>query len=183
VFVQKRMEAVMTGQDAVGALLHRVRDWWRRQEELSALGNMEIGRVAAEFGITTDTLRDLVAGGPEAANLIYERMRALGISKADVDKAAQGVMWDLERTCGCCNKEAMCAKDLAERPDDPAWQSYCPNAFTLDALLKLKARSSGVMGKLNEARSVRRLAGEVRLVACHSLAPASTAGQRYRVLT
>jgi hypothetical protein len=135
------MEAVMTAQDAVGALLHRLRDWWRGQEELSALGNMEIGRVAAELGISTDTLRGLVADEPDAANLLYERMRALGISKADVDEAAQGVMRDLERTCACCNKEGMCAKDLTERPDDPIWQSYCPNAFTLDALLKLKARS------------------------------------------
>ena len=78
----------MTGQDAVGALLDRVRDWWRRQGELSALGNKEIGRVAEDLRISTDTLRDLVARGPEAANLLYERMQALGISKADVDKAA-----------------------------------------------------------------------------------------------
>ena len=74
-FVQKRMEAAMTVQDAVGVLLHGVRDWWRRQEELSALGNMEVGRVAGELGISTDTLRGLVADGPEAANLLYERMR------------------------------------------------------------------------------------------------------------
>ena len=75
VFVQKRMEAAMTVQDAVGVLLHRVRDWWRRQEELSALGNMEIGRIDAELGICNDNLTDLVANGPEATNLLYERMR------------------------------------------------------------------------------------------------------------
>jgi hypothetical protein len=65
-----------------------------------------------------------------------------------VDKAAQGV--SLERTCACCNKEGARAKDVAERPDDSGWQSYCPNAFTLDAFLKLKPvlkkGSSGVKG-------------------------------------
>jgi hypothetical protein len=137
------MEAAMTAQDAVGALLGRVRDWWRRQEELSALGNKEIGRVAEDLHIGTDTLRDLVARGPEAANLLYERMQALGISKAEVDKAAQGVMRDLQRTCACCNEKGMCEKDLAERPDDPVWKSYCPNAVTLESLCELKARSSG----------------------------------------
>ena len=131
----------MTVQDAVGGLLHRVRDWWRRQEELSALGNMEIGRVAGELGISTDTLRGLVADGPEAANLLYERMRALGISKADVDKAAQGVMRDLQRTCACCNEKGVCEKDLAERPDDPVWKTYCHNAVTLESLTKLKVRA------------------------------------------
>jgi hypothetical protein len=60
---------------------------------------------------------------------------------AIVDKAAQGVMRHLERTCACCNNEGVCAKDLAERQDDRVWQSYCPNAFTFDALVKLKARS------------------------------------------
>ena len=46
----------MTGQDAVSALLDRVRDWWRRQGELSVLGNMEIGRVAEDLRISTVTL-------------------------------------------------------------------------------------------------------------------------------
>ena len=133
----------MTGQDAVGALLDRVRDWWRRQGELSTLDNKELGRVAEDLRISTDTLRDLVARGPKAANLLYERMQALGISKADVDKAAQGVMRDLQRTCACCNEKGVCEKDLADRPDDPVWKSYCPNAVTLESLSELKARSSG----------------------------------------
>ena len=42
------MQAAMTAQDAVGDLLGRVRDWWRRQEELCAFDDKEIGRVAAD---------------------------------------------------------------------------------------------------------------------------------------
>ena len=132
----------MTGQDAVGALLGRIRDWWRRQEELNALDNKEIGRIAEDLRISTDTLRNLVARGPDAANLLYERMQALGISKVDVDKAAEGVLRDLQRTCACCNEKGVCEKDLAERPDDPVWKSYCPNAVTLESLPELKARAS-----------------------------------------
>ena len=67
----------MIGQDAVSALLGRICDWWRRQEELNALDNKEIGRIAEDLRISTDTLRNLVARGPDAANLLYERMRAL----------------------------------------------------------------------------------------------------------
>ena len=93
----------MTGQDAVSALLDRVRDWWRRQGELSVLGNMEIGRVAEDLRISTDTLRDLVARGPEAANLLYERMQALGISKADASTRLPRV------SCGICKGRARAA--------------------------------------------------------------------------
>ncbi|MFZ1102759.1 MAG: hypothetical protein WAN86_07970 [Hyphomicrobiaceae bacterium] len=129
----------MTTQDAVRALLERVRDWWRRQEELGTLDDKEIGRVAADFGLSTSTLRDLVARGPDAAHLLYERMRALGISEADVHRAADGVMRDLQRTCAVCREKGVCEWDLRERPDDPVWKSYCHNAVTLESLMKLKA--------------------------------------------
>ena len=132
----------MTTGNAVSALLSRVRDWWRKQEELSALDHKEVGRVAADLGISTNALKDLIARGSEATNLLYERMRALGISKTDVDHAAQGVMRDLQRMCACCNEKGVCDWDLAERPHDPMWKSYCPNAVTLDSLTKLKARRS-----------------------------------------
>ena len=68
-------------------------------------------------------------------------MHALGISKADVDHAAQGVMRDLQKTCACCNEKGVCEKDLAKHPDDPGWKDYCPNAVTLESLAKLKGRS------------------------------------------
>jgi hypothetical protein len=134
------MEAAMTAQDALSALLGRVRDWWRLQEELSALDDKEIGRVAADLRISTSTLKDLIVRGPDAAHLVYERMRALGISKADVERAAEGVMRDLQRTCACCNQKGVCEWDLRERPDDPVWKSYCRNAYTLESLTKLKSK-------------------------------------------
>src|SRR6476646_8485233 len=135
------MEASMSTHTAVETLLARVRDWWQRQEELSALDDKEIGRVAADLRISTNTLRDLVSRGPDAANLLYERMHALGISKADVDRTADGVMRDMQRTCAVCGEKGVCEWDLKERPDDPVWKSYCHNAVTLESLTKLKAKS------------------------------------------
>jgi hypothetical protein len=135
-------EPVMKGHGAVETLLERVRDWWRRQRELSYLDDKELGRVAAELGMSSNTLEDLVERGPGAAHNLYERMRVLGLSKADVDAAALGALRDLQRTCACCNDKGVCEKDLAKRPDDPVWKSYCPNAVTLETLAKLKTHSS-----------------------------------------
>ena len=131
----------MSTHTAVEALLARVRDWWRRQEELCALNDREIGRVAEDLRIDPNTLRDLVARGPDAAHLLYERMRALGISKDDVDQAADGVMRDLQRTCAVCREKGVCEWDLRERPDDPVWKTYCHNAVTLESLTKLKVQA------------------------------------------
>jgi hypothetical protein len=135
-------EVAMESLGAVETLLTRVRDWWRRRNELGGLDDKEVQRVAAELGMSTNTLEDLVQRGPDAAHNLYERMRALGLSKADVEAAAQGVLRDLQRTCACCNEKSTCERDLAERPQDPVWKGYCPNAVTLEALAKLKAHAS-----------------------------------------
>jgi hypothetical protein len=132
----------MESLGAVETLLTRLRDRWRRRNELGGLDDKELQRVAAELGMSTNTLEDLVKRGPDAAHNLYERMRALGLSKADVEAAAHGVLRDLQRTCACCNKKSICERDLAERPERPAWRSYCPNAVTLEALTKLKAHAS-----------------------------------------
>jgi hypothetical protein len=136
------MEAVMESHGAVETLLTRVRNWWHRQTELCGLDDKELGRVAAELGMSANALEELVDRGPDAADNLYERMRALGLSKADVDAAAHGALRDLQRTCACCNEKGICEKDLAKHPDDPVWKSYCPNAVTLEALAKLKMRAS-----------------------------------------
>jgi hypothetical protein len=131
----------MSTHTAVETLLVRVRDWWRTQNELAGINPGELDRVAADLGMSAGALKGLVARGPDAANLLYERMHALGISKADVDHAAQGVMRDLQKTCACCNEKSVCEWDVHERPDDPGWKSYCPNAVTLESLVKLKGNS------------------------------------------
>lgn len=131
----------MSAPNAIENLLGRVRDWWRTSGELGSMDRQELGRIAHDLGMTSDDLQDLAARGPDAAHLLYERMRALGLSRDDVERAAQGVMRDLERTCSCCNDKGTCEQDLASRPEDPKWQSYCPNAVSLKSLVKLKGRS------------------------------------------
>ena len=123
---------------AVGSLLARLRTWWRTKVELSLLDSKEMGRVAGDLGLSTDALKELVARGPDAAHLLYERMQALGVSKADLDHAAHGVLRDLQRTCALCNGKVACERDLVKHPDDPVWKSYCPNAVTLQTLAMLK---------------------------------------------
>ena len=128
----------MSTHTAVEALLVRVRDWWRAQNELAGINLDELDRVAGDLGMSAGALKGLVARGPDTANLLYERMHALGISKADVDHAAQGVMRDLQKTCACCNEKGVCEEDLEECPSDPVWKRYCPNAVTLESLARLK---------------------------------------------
>jgi hypothetical protein len=128
----------MSTPTAMKSLLTRLRDQWRARSEFASIDQSELDLIANDLGMTAKDLEVLVERGPDAANLLYERMSTLGISREDVERAAHGLMRDLERTCACCNDKGVCEKDLKSRSDDPGWKNYCPNAVSLQDLAKLK---------------------------------------------
>lgn len=120
--------------------LARWRDWWRARDELGSFDRQELERLAGEFGMSAQDLEDLTARGPGAADLLYERMHVLGITRADAERVARGLVGDLERTCSRCSDKGVCRKDLARHPEDPAWEAYCPNAAMLESIQSAKQR-------------------------------------------
>ena len=120
--------------------LTRLREWWRRRSELDTMDPEELELIAKDLGLTSRELKELAARGPDATHLLHERMRALGLTTADVERVAHGLMRDMERTCSCCDEKGVCEKDLAARPDDPSWGGYCPNAVALTAAKIAKGR-------------------------------------------
>jgi hypothetical protein len=120
------------------SFLTRLCDWWRYHNELGNLPRDELEHMAGEFGMTGRDLEDLAAKGPHAADLLYQRMAALGLSRSDVERIGHGLMRDLEKTGGCCNDKSQCKKDLAARAGDATWKDYCPNAVSLESVGKMK---------------------------------------------
>lgn len=88
--------------------LSRLREWWRRRSELATMDRCELERIANDLGMTGPELKELAARGPHAADQLRERMHLLGITSADVERVARGLMWDLERTCGRCSQKGRC---------------------------------------------------------------------------
>jgi hypothetical protein len=41
---------------------------------------------------------------------------------------------ELSQRCFDCNFHEECASDLRRDPNDPVWQTYCPNSATLECL-------------------------------------------------
>jgi uncharacterized protein YjiS (DUF1127 family) len=121
-------------------LLGRWHAWRQRCHELDGFDRVEMEHIASDLGLSTGDLKTLVAKGSHAADLLYERMAVLGLSRSDAERIADGSMRDLQRTCAlCCNKDA-CRKDLAARPHDPVWKGYCPNSLSLASLSKMNER-------------------------------------------
>jgi hypothetical protein len=125
----------------VASFITRLQEWWRYHNELGNLPREELEHMAGELGMTGRDLEDLAGKGPHAADLVYQRMGALGLSRSDVERIGHGLMGDLEKTCACCNEKSQCKKDLAAaRPGNVAWKDYCPNAISLESIEKTKSR-------------------------------------------
>lgn len=66
------------------------------------------------------------------------RMAMLGL-QLDPSESGDGETFDeiLRRCTGCGYREA-CAVDLKRDPNDPVWETYCPNAGALVALAEAR---------------------------------------------
>jgi hypothetical protein len=74
---------------------------------------------------------ELATHGPDAAHQLRERMEAIGLARADVERIGPELMRDMERSCTCCEAKGVCGRDLALRPGHHGWEGYCPNAAML----------------------------------------------------
>jgi hypothetical protein len=114
--------------------------WWRNLraaragiDELASCGR-EAGNIARDVGLSTAELYTIAAKRPDAADQLKLRLEALHLDRGALQRSEPVVVRDLERTCTLCGEKRRCERDLARTPDDPVWQSYCPNAHTLQAL-------------------------------------------------
>ncbi len=131
-------EAVQS--QSVESLLQRLAHWWRCNRELLTLSVEELDRMSRDLGMTVTELQHIASMGPDSAALLHQRMDALGVTAADIDRLAFGLVRDLERDCSCCASKDECRADLVHQPESPGWMAYCANAQTLEAARKVRGR-------------------------------------------
>jgi hypothetical protein len=126
-------------RDRTTSVLGNLWAGWRERRgamaELASCPQDEVNRMASELGLSFGELRDLVAQGPSAADLLTKRLRALDIDLAD--PVLLEIKKDLQRCCSFCDSKRQCARDLEADPLSPAWTAYCPNEAALSALVAL----------------------------------------------
>ena len=99
----------------------------------------EVRQTASDIGVAPNQLRELMNKGPGAADLLQKMLVALHVDPQQIAKANPAVMRDLQRLCITCSNKKQCAHELAYGTAAEHFHDYCPNAFTLDALFKLKS--------------------------------------------
>ena len=118
-----------------------VSEWWQSwtgnsptSANLSCCAQDEVERMAQDIGISAAELRQLAKLGPDSADQLLERMKAIHLDPTAVEKAETPTFQDLQRNCSLCDQHKQCAHDLATDAAAPQWEHYCPNASTLKVL-------------------------------------------------
>lgn len=131
--------------ESLQSILNAIAQWMRRYRQARGTRNdlmncsaTEVENMARELKITPAELATLARKGPDAADLLQKLLVALGVDPNGVEHDDPSVMRDLQRLCTTCGDKRQCELDLANGVSADKFRDYCPNAFTLDALLQAK---------------------------------------------
>lgn len=128
-----RVEAIL---DSIAGWVSLYRETLEARHALGTCDRAEVERIAQELRVSPQELVDLSRKPAESAALLGKMLTALGVDgKALADKDPL-VMRDLQRLCVSCSHKRHCAQDLEAGGAPQHFHDYCPNAFTLDALIE-----------------------------------------------
>jgi hypothetical protein len=106
--------------------------------DLANCGAEEVARIARDLGVHPKELTMMAKKGPKGADLLQKLLLELGIDAKGLEHDDPLVMRDLRRLCTTCTDKRQCQLDLANGVIAANFRDYCPNDFTLDALLQAK---------------------------------------------
>lgn len=126
-------------QRVSGSTLQRMAHWieagWRRFErrhELDGISQEDLALLARDIGIPAGDLERLSQQDSGASSLLEKRLELLDIGLAQLER--EGLLRDMQRTCGLCDHRDICRHDLNTRPEADHWNGYCPNSDVLKTM-------------------------------------------------
>jgi hypothetical protein len=131
-------ETLQTVLNSIAQWVTKFRNARGISSDLANCGPEEVARIARDLRVHPRELAMIAKKGPKAADLLQKLLVALGIDAKGLEHDDPLVMRDLQRLCTTCTDKRQCQFDLANGVTADNFRDYCPNAFTLDALLQAK---------------------------------------------
>ena len=128
-------------QNVVSSVVQRCRSYREAQKTKKQFRNCspdDMAAMARDLRMSPGELVAVAGRGQNAANLLQKLLIALGINPGKLLRNEPAIMRDLQRLCITCASKQQCEFDLLNDKAIDKFRDYCPNAFTLDALLKAK---------------------------------------------
>jgi hypothetical protein len=124
--------------DAIAHWIKKYRYAVGMRDEFMQCSTEDVASIARDLKMSPHELERLASKGPEAAHLLQKMLLALGVDPEAFGEKSPAVAHDLQRLCISCGEKKQCQHDLATGTAAQNYHTYCPNAFTLDALFKAK---------------------------------------------
>jgi hypothetical protein len=124
--------------DAVAGWFKKRRSLHGVRDELRQCSQDEAMTIAKDLGVPLSDLHGLAAKAPDAANDVSKMLHVLCIDESTLEKGDPATMRDLRRTCMLCVRKGRCRHEFASFTAARNFREFCPNAYTLNALLKQK---------------------------------------------
>lgn len=70
----------------------------------------------------------------EQLDLLHCRMEMLGLDVDAIERADRGAVDEIKRRCTSCDSREACVVDLKRDPNNPVWETYCPNSGVFNLL-------------------------------------------------
>ena len=124
--------------DAVAGWFKKPRSPHGGRDELRRCSQDEAMNIAKDLGVSLSDFHGLAAKAPDAADDVSKMLRVLSIDETTLAKGDPPTMRDLRRTCMLCIRKGRCRHEFASFTAARNFHEFCPNAYTLDALLRQK---------------------------------------------
>lgn len=119
--------------------LRAVADWLRQcRQSLNAerYDAGEMGRVSNDLGLSRRDLRTLARHQPDAADELGQLLEVLRIDAKALRTRDPATLRDMQRICIMCRQKTRCRRDVVTGAALERYRDYCPNVFSLDAMLQ-----------------------------------------------
>ncbi len=107
-----------------------------KRDETIKCGPEDVARVAQELRVPASELAALASKGPNSAALLEKMLLSLDVKRGSLPQGNSPLMRDLQRLCVACVAKRRCQHELVDGTAAQNFRDFCPNAYTLDALLQ-----------------------------------------------
>lgn len=136
--IERRYPTIEFVLGAVAGWIEKYRSMQNAYDELGHLSQEEALSIAKDLGVPVSELRALATKTPGSESNLSTMLRKLSLNPAKDDPV---ILRDLQRTCIHCGQKSRCRHEIADGTATEHFREFCPNSYTLDALLKQREQS------------------------------------------
>jgi len=139
--VQAQYPTLDTVRNAVSRWVNSYRERTNQFARFGQCSPDDVDAIAKDLALSTADLRALSRKSPDSAANLQRMLAALHVDPAALAQHNPLVLRDLQRLCVMCADKQRCEHEFDTGTAAEHFHEYCPNAYTLDALVQQDAKS------------------------------------------